>query len=231
MNIETEVLEEEINNTAVEEPPVEIQEPTNSGDVTHEQIAETNRIIKDVQEKLSKTPGQQTPDQNQVREMIKQKTGLSNEGIEWVMNLNREVVSSAVAPLQEKLAWSDLKSSKASTHFPINAEIEKEMKEELKAYPVDKRGDPVLLDKVYLLAIGKIHTSRKPDQTQENPVIGRRIVTNNPNPAGSNSGGSNKSNNSSVSKLSDQEKTIARKMGVSEADYAKYKQSPIIQGR
>ena len=226
-NIET-IKNEETLRTEVEEPPTSKTEIPPSA--TAAQVDETNRILKDVQDKLSRTSSDKAPTRNQVRELIREKTGLSDASIDWVMNLNREVVTSAVAPLEEKIAWSDLKSSKSGTSHPVTSDIEKEMKEELKEYPAERRGDSVLLEKVYLLAIGKLQVKgTKSDTSNTNPVVGRRIVSNNPTPGGN--GGGSKTPDKTAAKLSDEEKTIARKMGVSEVDYAKYKGNPVIQGR
>lgn len=213
------------NNTEVIDPPTTETETPPAA--TKDQIDQTNEILKDIQTKLA--PKSETaPNQDQVRTMIKEKTGLSDAGVDWVIQMNRESVTSAVAPLQEKMAWNEIKSSKSSTAFPVTPEIEKAMQEELKQYPIQMRGDPVLLEKVYYVEVGKAaakgNIPRKTDDNQ-NPVIRRTIVSNNPAP-GSNSGGAPAAN--AASKLTDQEKDVARKMGVSEIDYAKHKGNPVV---
>lgn len=220
-----EIEEPGINKEPVIEPPV-VETPAAP---TGAQVEETNRILKEVGERLKDKPAS-GPTHEQVREAIKNATGLSDGGIDWVMNFNREAVSGAVAPLAEKVAWSELRAQKAGSAYPITAEIEKEMKEELESYPVEKRGDPVLLEKVHRLAIGTLQMkSPKPaaKTPEPNPVIGRRIVTNNPPPAGG-SGANEIKTKTAV--LTDDEKSIARKMGVSEVDYLAHKGNPAITG-
>lgn len=218
--------------TEIEAPPA----PEAPASPTREQVEETNRILKDVQEKLGRAPGAPSgPTQDQMREMIREKTGLSDAGIDWVMQMNRDAVMGAVAPVASDLAWMKMKSAKASTSFPISEEVEKEMTEELKTYPPASKGDPVLLEKVYLMSIGKIQM-RAPkappapaaSAAPPSPIVGRRIVSNNPAPAGNSNGAAPKPSPSAS--LSDQEKIIARKMNCSEVDYAKYKGNPAING-
>lgn len=224
MPVETEI-QEEIQKEPVIDPP---EESVPAGP-TAEQVEKTNEILKEVSERLKEKPAE-GPTQDKVREIIKAQTGLSDAGIDWVMKFNREMVNGAVAPLAEKVAWSELRAAKANSTFPITPEIEKEMQEELKNYPAQNRGDPVLLEKVHRLAVGTLQMKapkEAPKRADTNPVIGRRIVTNNPAPAsGAGTGGAAPKG----PVLTDEEKTVARKMGVSEADYAKHKGNPAITG-
>lgn len=214
-------------NTEVIDPPVTEEAPKTESAATKEQVEQTNEILKGIQDQL-KPKAEAAPNQDQVREMIKEKTGLSDAGVDWVIQMNRDSVSAAIAPVQEKMAWNEIKSSKASTPFPVTPEIEKAMQEELKQYPIQMRGDPVLLEKVYYVEVGKAAAKGqipKKGDDAPNPVVRRTIVNNNPNPAG-NSAASQAA--SAASKLSDQEKAIAKKMGVSEVDYAKSKGNPVV---
>lgn len=136
-------------------------------------------------------------------------------------------IMNVVAPIGEKVAWMELKTNKAGTTTPITPEIEKEMKEELKNYPPHAQGDSVLLEKVYRMAVGTIQL--KPKAAAPAAPIGRRIVSNNPSPAG-NGGAGGEPKNDAVSSLTDQERTIARKMNCSESEYAKWKGNPVITG-
>lgn len=231
---ETVTTEEEISREEVTPPPETPETPpetppaTPPAAPTAEQVAETNRILQQV---LDRTKATVAPVQSEadVRAQIREKTGLSEEGIDWVMRLNRDSVVSAVAPLAEKVAWSELRQAKASTPFPLTPDIEKGMKAELEAYDVGVRGNAVLLEKVYLVEVGK-QALRTPAATPAptQPIVGRRIVTNNPTPGGA--AGAGVSPAAKTPTLTDQEKTTARKMGVSEADYAKYKDNPAING-
>ena len=94
---------EEAPIVAVEAPPkVEPAAPTAA------QVEETNRILKEVGERL-KPPAGGGPTRDQVRDIIREKTGLSDAGIDWVMEFNRESVVGAVAPLASRsfcpLSW------------------------------------------------------------------------------------------------------------------------------
>ncbi len=215
------------NSTEVIDPPITENEGSPAAPaVTQDQMAKTNEILQSIQERLKPTETP-PPSHDDVRKVIKEKTGLSDAGVDWVIQMNREAVTSAVAPLQEKMAWNEIKSAKGSTSFPVTPEIEKAMQEELKQYPVHLRGDPVLLEKVYYVEVGKAAAKgnfpKKVDDSAD-PVVRRTIVNNNPNPAGN----SSSSAPAGGTKLSDQEKDVARKMGVSEADYARYKGNPVV---
>lgn len=231
---------EETPNPGVEEPPITPdpetppapETPEAPAPATADQMAETNRVLREVADSLKSKPGQAAPSQAQVRELIKEKTGLSDAGIDWVMQFNRDTVIAAVSPISEKMAWTELRSSKAGTAFPITPEIEKAMKDELKQYAPELQGDGVLLEKIYLIEIGKQAIKapaapRTPASNPPNPVVRRTIVTNNPNPAGGNGGGNTPA--PAGSQLSDDEKRTARKMGVSEAEYSKWKKTTVIQ--
>lgn len=197
---------------------------------TAEQAAETNRILQEMAESLRAKPGSAAPSTEQMRALIKEKTGLSDEGIDWVMTLNRQTVTAAVAPLGEKLSWNEIVQAKAGSKHPISGDIEKEMKEELKQYPKEMLSDGVLLEKVYLMAIGKaaLKAPAKPatPAAPNDPVIRRTIVNNNPAPGGAGGGGSGAP--APANQLSQEEKDVARKMGCSEADYQKWKKTTII---
>lgn len=213
------------------DPPAQA-DPKTPEAPTQDQIDKTNELLKDIQTKVTpKEPQVPAPSQEQVREMIKEKTGLSDAGVDWVIQMNRESVTAAVAPLQEKMAWSELRTAKSSGQYPVTPEIEKAMKEELKQYPVHLQGDSVLLEKVYAMSVGQLAikgTLPKPNADparSDNPVIRRTIVNNNPAPAGNNP--SNPAA-SPESKLSDQERVVAKKMGISAADYAKSKANPVV---
>lgn len=227
--------EDDIPKPPVEEPPAQPdpEEPPHEAPApaSADQVAETNRILKDVAEHLKNTPGESAPSQEKIRDIIREKTGMSDAGIDWVMQFNRATVTAAVAPLSEKLAWGELRSSKASTAFPITAELEKGMKEELKQYPAQSQGDSVLLEKVYLMEIGKQQLKAPkapsaPSSNQPNPIVRRTIVNNNPNPAG-NGGGATPAK-PAESQLSQEEKDTARKMHIPEAEYLKWKKTTVV---
>lgn len=223
-------MPETTENTTTDEtvdPVIEAAEVKSPPAATAAQVEDVNRILKEVNEKLP-TPEKPGPTKDQIREMIRTKTGLSDEGINWVMDFNRNTVTEAMAPIQQKLAFGDLKTSKASSPFPVTDEIEKGIKEELKGYPVSAHGDSVLLEKIYWIEVGKAAARgakpSSPKTETTTPVVGRRIVSDNPNPAGNNGNAAK----SSGTKLTDEEKSIAKKMGVPEAEYEKYKGSPAI---
>jgi hypothetical protein len=111
------------------------------------------------------------------------------------------------------------------------------MKEELKQYDANLRGDKVLLKKIFYMSLGiqaeKIAKQKKNDPNSNdkpndaNNIMGRRIVPD--DNKGSAQGLDNDGNRGNGSKdLSDDEKTIAKSMGITEADYAKAKTTKIV---
>lgn len=167
---------------------------------------------------VPETPPVATPSQEQVRQTVKEQTGLNDAAIDLIVN--------TVAPVGERVAWMDIKTAKEGTSMPINTEIEKEMKDELKNYPADQRANPILLEKVYRMAVGSLSLKTPKAPATPNPIIGRRIVTNHPSPAGAGTTGDE--SGSKKTELSQDEKTICQKMGIKEADYMKHKGSTAI---
>lgn len=197
------------------------------------------KALNEVKDALTK-PNQPAPTAAEIRAALKEKTGFSDAQLDVVEQMTRAAATSSskrTAELEEKVAWNDFKDEIGGK---IDPAIEKMMKEELKQYEVELRGDKVLLKKVYYLAKGiiaeKVEKAKKDDPNNndklnnDSKIEGRRIVNDSP---GSATGLENngKGNKSGAETLTDDEKTISRKMGISEADYAKSKESKIVGER
>jgi len=194
---------------------------------------EVLEVLKEIKESLQK-PGEPAPSREQIRAALKDKTGFTDDQLDVVEKLvanSAAANETTVASLQEKVAWSEFKDEIGG----IDSSIEKTMKEELKQYDVRYRGDKVLIQKVYYMAKGieadKLAKQRKADPTKsDNPsysdnIVRRTIVTDTP---GSAKGldGTVKPNNGP--QLSDDEKIVAKKMGVSDQEYARAKTTKIV---
>lgn len=187
------------------------------------------KIIAKIDEKISARKDEGTtvtPEQR--REMIKQKTGYTDDQIDLIEKEAEARVAARVAPLEEKLAWAELRQELGS----IDPVVEKEMKEYLNRYPPHMRGDKVLIENVHDMILGrKSRTSSKQKTTVEEPtrddrVVERRIMQNTHQASTT---GLSSSSSSKGSKLTDDEKWAADKYGMTDEEYAKHKSSRNIE--
>jgi len=121
--------------------------------------------------------------------------------------------------VKETLAKNELKAE-----FPDFKDHEKAIDAELSQYDPVKRGDKVLIRKIYFMTKGEAVTKAPKKEVTDGVTRERISGAGEPSAVGQGGGGG-----SSAPKLSDEEKNAARKMGVSEADYHKWKGTTIIQ--
>ena len=214
--IPVEQVEQPIEEPKVEEPKVEPVKQTN-------EVAEA---LKEIRDSLKQTPEQPQLTPEQIREQIKERTGMTDAQIDFYEQSTRQAVTSAVAPLQEKLAWSELRQEFGE----IDADIKEEMEKELKQYPPNMRGDSVLLRKVYKLAAYDKLAANKSKQpaapVMEDNVISRRIVS--PSIGSSQSLSSN-AGQSTVRLSDDEKKMVQRYFGGDVKSYMKHKNTDRIE--
>jgi len=195
---------------------------------------QTTEILKEIRDKMS-TPAPSAPaappppagpTREEIRERIKAQTGYTDAQLDFHEQSMQSVVSAATAPLQEKVAWAELKEEVGK----IDPEIEKEMREELKQYPANLKGDKVLLQKVYDMSWARVNRKKmaanppppKSDDTGESMpdnVVSRRIVSPNQGSSQGLSTGGSKSG----PKLSDDERKVAKRFNMTDEEYAKFK--------
>lgn len=216
-------VKEEIPETKVETKP----------DATNTDVV---NALKEVKEEL-KQKGEPAPTREQIREAMKEKTGFTDTQLDLVEQMQRATANASskkVAELQEKVTWNEFEKEVGGR---IDSSLEKIMKEELKEYPVESRGDKVLLQKVYYMSLGiqadKLAKARRADPANNDklstdPKIERTTIVETNKGSVQGLDGSGKSNINAGDKLSDDEKTIANKMGISHNDYAKSKSSIIV---
>ena len=191
--------------------------------------------MNDIKESLQK-PGEPAPSKAEIRAALKEKTGFTDAQLDVVEMMNAAVAkqsSKKTAELQEKVTWNEFDKEIGG----IPAPIEKLMKEELSQYDAEAKGDKVLLKKVYYLALG-IQADKIAKQKKEDPnandklndnenIVGRKIVeTNKGSVTGLENDGKPKGN--AGSQLSDDEKIVSAKMGISQDEYARAKTTKIV---
>ena len=191
--------------------------------------ADVVSAIKEVKEALTKSD-RPAPSRQQIRDMLKDKTGFTDaqlDVVEQMQAASTTISSKKVAELQEKVAWAEFKDEVGGR---LDSGLEKIMKEELSQYEPELRGDKVLIKKVFYLAKGimaeKIEKAKKADVNNADNIVGRKIVDNTPGSASGLDGGAKPAGK--TNDLSDDEKIVAKKMGVTEDDYAKSKTTKII---
>lgn len=178
-------------------------------------------ILKDIQSKINDKPVASNPPANpspmQVREAIKEKMGYTDDQVDFYLSS----LNHATAPMREELAWMKMEKK-----FSDISNVKSEMEEELKAYPVEMRGDPVLLEKVYFMSKGKKMTNNPPpppsnQNHQRTPpnVVSRRVANDYPgfNPSSDNSNSGGRQVN-----LTNEQRELSRRMGIKEEDYIEH---------
>jgi len=225
-----EAVKKEEEQKAVEEKAAE--EKTNENKSGNQDVV---NALKEVKEALT-TKNNPVPTRAEIRAALKEKTGFSDAQLDVVEQMQAASLNASnkkTAELQEKVTWNEFEKEIGGN---IDPAVEKIMKEELKQYDVESRGDKVLLQKVYYMSLGiqadKIAKARKADpnasdKPNDNPKIeGRTIVETNKGSVQSLESG--QKSNANGSQLTDDEKVVAAKMGVSEGDYAKAKTTKIV---
>lgn len=185
--------------------------------------AEALRIARELEEKLKNASTNEAANDDvdpaelinspDFKEKAKIATGMTDAQVEFVIKTAN--VASANANAESAL----LKVSAKHRDF---AQFEKAIAAELKLYPLDKRGNATIIEKLYYVEKGK-HAEK--NGSRENaggrPPIRGGGVTGEGLERG-NSGGTG------ADSLDNEERYVARKMGVSEKDYAKSKTTKLI---
>jgi hypothetical protein len=177
------------------------------------QAAEALRIAKELEDKLNRSPESNgstlDPNSPEFREKLKTETGMTDKQIDFVQS----TAIAASANANASAALAELKSK-----HPDFEKFEKSFMEELKNYPLVKQGDVKLLEKIYYMEKGKAG----PVVTPRNPAAPLRG-------GGFDTGlGSNDNGGGGPETLTDQERYVARRMNVSEKDYARAKTTTLI---
>ena len=196
--------------------------------------------LKEVKEEL-KAKGDPAPTRSQIREALKEKTGFTDAQLDVVEQMQAATAthsSKKVAELQEQVSWNAFEKERGGK---IDPTIEKIMKDELKAYSIEDRGDKVLLEKVYYMSLGiqadKVAKAKKADPNagdklnDSDKVERRTIVETNKGSVTGLESGTKKGGGNLVDSLSEDEKAMSAKMGIRAEDYAQAKQSKIVGER
>jgi hypothetical protein len=175
------------------------------------QAAEALRIAKELEDKLNKAPDvtPPVPNSKDYRDRVKAETGMTDAQIDFMENTAR----AASAGANEAAAMATVKSK----HPGDFDKFEKDIREELASYDIARRTDPNLVEKVYHMVKGKAM-----DKNPKNPAP--PIRGGNPADTGLDNGGGS----GGPEALDDQERYVARKMGLSEKEYAQAKGTKLI---
>ena len=182
-------------------------------------------IVKDIQSKVDQMAADKAPVVNaqmtpqQMREAIKEKTGYTDEQVDFHFNSLAE----AMAPMREQMSWMTLEKK-----FKDIPDLKTEMEEELKAYPAAMRGDPVLMEKVYFMSKGRKMSSqptsqptpqRQPTPQPSGNIVSRRVANDYPgfSPSTDGSAGGGRQ-----VQLSNEQRELSRRMGIKEEDYIEH---------
>lgn len=229
MSDQTTVIEEKTPPAEPEEKKVDTETPKSNGN------EDVLKVLQDIKTSLQK-PGEPAPTREEIRTALKEKTGFTDAQLDVVDMMTKSVAQESAkrtAELQEKVTWSEFKDELGG----IDPSLEKIMKDELAGYPLENRGDKVLLRKIYLLAKGtqaeEIEKRRKKDPSandklnENDNIVGRKIVeTGKGSVTGLETNG--KPSATPGAQLSDEEKIVAQKMNVSLADYERAKGTKVI---
>lgn len=190
-------------------------------------------ILKDIRDHLSKpaavtpaaTAAELTPQQR--RDILKEQTGMTDAQLDFHEKSVAAAVVSQTAPLRERAAWSDLKDKVGA----IEPDIAEEMKKELSQYSPQMKGDPILVEKVYYMTVGRFGHKKGGSPVAKEPakdesVIQRRVVSSTP---GSSQGLSGGGGGGSKAKVSDDERKLFSKFGIkSDEEWANYRDNQVI---
>lgn len=178
-------------------------------------------IVKDIQSKVDQMAADKAPVVNaqmtpqQMREAIKEKTGYTDEQVDFL--------AEAMAPMREQMSWMTLEKK-----FKDIPDLKADMEEELKAYPAATRADPVLMEKVYFMSKGRKMSSqptpqptpqRQPTPQPSGNVVSRRVANDYPGFSTSTDGSTG---GGRQVQLSNEQRELSRRMGIKEEDYIEH---------
>lgn len=186
--------------------------------------AEALKIAKELQEKLGKSE-ESAPEPIDIdpatlinspdfKAKAKEATGMTDQQIDFVI----KTVGVATAGANETAAVAQVKAN----HPGDFSKFEKAIKEELKGYPPDKRGNAAIIEKLYYVEKGKEAEKGGSKGGNQRPP-----VRTNSGPTGSGLERGSRGDNGSEA-LDDEERFVARKMGIKDVDYAKAKTTKLI---
>lgn len=163
---------------------------------------------------------------SEYRDKVKAETGWTDAQVDFHIKSLGEVQGEVMG----KLHMNDLREKHKEDFDKLRPAID----EELKRYPPAMKGDVALIENIYFMVKGKNMSGTPIPPAAKPPVPNkggagaptRRIVSDFPNPDPGLDGGAG---GGEGKVLSDQEKQLARGMGISEADWDKAKQSQIIR--
>lgn len=181
---------------------------------------EVTKVLEDIREKLDNpTPAKETPTVPAAPSYVEQRETMKKtlNYTEEQMQAHEQMLMRSQAPIIENTGWSRLeKKSDLDTY-------RKEIEAELSIYPQERR-TPEVMEKIYFYVKGK-HADSKPAAPASAPA-GSRVaetrVSRGPGYSGSDPGmpAGGGEGAGEEDKLSDAEKFVAAKLGVTEKDYA-----------
>lgn len=182
--------------------------------------SETMEVLKQIKEKLESPPKiekSETPAPAPVvptaadqRESLRKSLGYTEEQ----MAAHEELIMRSQAPIIERTGWQAIENR---TDFK---DLKKEIDEEVKFYPPERR-TPEMMEKIYYYVRGRHADSKPQTKTPATPPTTR--VSSGPGYTGTepNLGSRDTGGEGEEDKLSEVESFVAKKLGVSEKDYAR----------
>lgn len=219
--ITEEASAEEIKELPIDEPEIKEEAPA-----AEERI---EKIVQGIKDKLDEPIREKGPSPEAIRlawkEQVKKETSMTDAQIDYMENR----LASVVAPIHAENTYGEWKAEKQESGITIEPEVEKAVKEYLSKYDPKVRNDKVLLDNVLFMEIGKRAVTKKPVAAKPAggaPVPGRTIVPQTPAPAASLAAGIRRP--AGAAALTPEEKVVARKMRMTEVEYAAAKDTAVI---
>lgn len=188
-----------------------------------DKAAEALRIAKELEEKLVKKEEPASEIDVDPAELLnspdfkakaKEATGMTDAQVEFTIKTAQAAASAGNA----KAAMAEVK-----LRHPDFNKHEKAIEAELKNYPSDKRGNATIIEKLYYVERGKEaekNGGRKPVAGGGMPIRGGGSPTG--------SGFENDGNRGGDGALTDEERYVAKRMNISEKDYAKSKGTKLV---
>lgn len=175
--------------------------------------AEALRIASELEEKLNRNNTEKPKPGELDREAIRTATGLNDKAIDFV------VTASAAASAESNARSARATVKEAKKDF---VQYEKDIDKELELYPVEKRGNVEIVEKVYYFIKGKA-------QDKGGNGSGSRVeIRGGGNPVDQGLGDGGGGGDGGAGSLSKEESYVARKMGLSPEDYSKSKSTTFV---
>lgn len=211
---ETEVQPEDAGNPGGETTPPEKPETTSAAETSADVLA--RKTAEEIVKNMAARPQGAPPTQEEVLERLQEASGMDAKQLAYMQNF----VNEAIAPYRERDTVRDVEE-----RIPDAKNFRAEIAAELARHPAQQKADPKVLadltERYYYMLKGKSVASGAVQRPAASPQRsgGRTVETKIHQPFNGGARSLESGSGAPAAKLTEEQKTTAARMGISEEDY------------